>query len=58
MLRALTLALTHPMLSTERVSAEEIVKTVLHGISLHGIVLHGTEVSETAGNKRTAANDR
>jgi len=31
-LRALTLALTHPMLSSERVSAEEIVATVLHGI--------------------------
>ena len=38
-LRALTMALTHPMLSNERVSAEEIVATVLHGI----------EVADTAG---------
>jgi AcrR family transcriptional regulator len=38
-LRALTMALTHPMLSNEQVSAEEIVATVLHGI----------EVAETAG---------
>ena len=33
-LRALTLALTHPLLSEEPVSAEEIVATVLHGIEV------------------------
>jgi AcrR family transcriptional regulator len=42
-LRALTMALTHPMLSNERVSAEEIVATVLHGI----------EVADTAGTANT-----
>jgi AcrR family transcriptional regulator len=36
-LRALTMALTHPMLSNEQVSAEEIVATVLHGIAVTNI---------------------
>jgi AcrR family transcriptional regulator len=33
-LRALTMALTHPMLSNERVGAEEIVATILRGIEV------------------------
>lgn len=33
-LRALTMALTHPMLSNEQVSADEIVATILHGIAV------------------------
>jgi len=41
-LRALTMALTHPMLSNEQVDAEEIVATILHGI----------EVDQSAGSER------
>jgi len=41
-LRALTMALTHPMLTNEQVDAEEIVATILHGI----------EVDAAIGSKR------
>lgn len=50
-LRALTLALTHPMLSSEPVGAEEIVRTVLHGIEL-------AEPSGTAGSDDSVGSER